>query len=390
MFNIQVEKEALAEALNDISSTIGANVNGLGDDCISLKDNGNYILDIYTTNTIEFSKISLAIANGSSGKAEQMPYINFKRFKTMIDSIPDGEYVNIKSSVNDIEITYGTRKKPLKLSGATNGMMQLPQFNSQNTISIDRKVISKALNDICSIIKDDSNNVISNCMRIYANGFDVEITAMDTKYSRMYMYSTKQSDANIGEVLVEANKLKKAFKLFERFNSISFETNGTITKIYGTDPLSNSQMFMTAEYYVRSLSGNFPKNISVMFGQGVEFSKINKAEIIASISRADAIEDNVIGSGTLELAIKDDMVNIVKTSQYGVVEDSFSAENVINTPIKDMFKAKALIDVVKCMSDQNVQIGRLPNASCYVVKDGSTSSQGSFIISAVNANIQTP
>ena len=144
MFNIQIAKKDLAEALSYVESTVGNNSQNLGDDCVSVTDLGTNILEIYTTNSVEFSKIQVILTSGSVGKIERMPYVNFKRFKAMIDSIPDNEYVMIKATVNDIEINYGTRKKPLKLAGSTNGIIPLPQV-SGSQIVINKKILETAI-----------------------------------------------------------------------------------------------------------------------------------------------------------------------------------------------------------------------------------------------------
>ena len=400
MFSIQIAKKDLAEALSYVESTVGNNSQNLGDDCISLTDLGNNILEIYTTNGIEFSKINVVLTSGSSGTQEKMPYVNFKRFKTMIDSIPDNEYVSIKATVNDIEINYGTRKKALKLTGSTNGMIQLPTNINGNTLTINKSIIDKGLAGACSIIKDDGSSSLNNCIRIFTSAFGVEITAVDIKNNRMFVHNGTTTESNNGEVLIEAQKFKKAFKLFTGFNDLEFECGTNVVRVAGTDIVSSSQMIVEAEYYARTLAGNYPKNVSAMFNNVPEYCVMNKDELKASLTRINAIEDTTIGSGTMELSIGKNLVNIVKRSQYGTVEDSFNAENEIGYKIKDTFKAKPLAEVLKNFTDNGTygspntfEFGQSNNngnsANYYILKEtGSTGSM--FLITGTTVSSNNP
>lgn len=397
MFNVQVLKESLMIALNAIESTVGNNGQNLGDDCVAITDTGNNSLELYTTNSIEFSRVVIILTSGSAGKAERMPYVNFKRFKTMIDSIPDKEYITIKATVNDIELTYGTRKKPLKLAGSSNGMIPLPTTNGVE-ITINKDIIESGLNGACSIIKDDNTSVLTNCIRIDTNNYDVEITAADVKNSRMFLHKCKTTDSNTGDVLVEANKFKKAFKLFADFKDIVFENGQNIIKISGSDA-KPSNTIIEADYFVRALAGNYPKTIANMFTNVTEYAVVNKDEIKASLLRINAIEDTVIGAGTLDLSIDKDIVNIVKKSQYGTVEDSFNTENEISNPIRDTFKAKSFAEVIKNFTDNGsygtpntFEIGKSninANGNYYVLKETGMKDT-MFLIAGFNTTQTTP
>lgn len=401
MFNVQLAKKDLGLALKFISSTVGNNSQNLGDDCISLKDLGNNTLEIFTTNSIEFSKVVIVLTTGSSGVEEQMPYVNFKRFKQMIDSISDNEYISIKGTINDIEINYGNRKKPLKLTGSTNGMIPLPNMAASNTpvtdISINKNIIAPALNRAAAIVKSDGTNAIANCMRINTNGFKVEITAVDVNLNRMYYASGMNTESNSGDVIIEVQKFKKAIGLFDDFNDLDFESNGNITKVTGTSPRT-SNTIIEAEYYIRNIVGTYPGNIANMFQNVQEYAVLNKDEILSSLSRVNAIEDNTVGAGILQLTINDNNVSITKTSQYGTVEDSFDAENKIITPISENFKAKAIVDVLKGFADNGVygspntfEIGKTTNSngSYYIFREpGNNDSM--YILTGYTANTNTP
>lgn len=378
MFNIQIAKKDLAEALSYVESTVGNNSQNLGDDCVSIKDLANNTLEIYTTNGVEFTKVKVILTSGSSSKIERMPYVNFKRFKSMIDSIPDNEYVAIKATVNDIEINYGTRKKPLKLTGSTNGIIPLPQVTG-NTLTINKKIFEQGLSQACSIIKDGNTSALTNCIRVHTDAFNVEITAIDIKDNRMFIHKAVNTESNNGDVVIEANKFKKAFKAFTDFNDLEFECGQSVTVVSGTDPVTPSQMIVGVSYYSRVLAGNYPTNVSTMFNNVTEYAVVNKDELKSSLTRINAIEDNTIGSGTMDLHIDKDVVNITKTSQYGIVEDSFNLENEISSPIIETFKAKPLAEVLKNFVDNGTygtpntfEIGKSNangNSNYYVLKE---------------------
>jgi hypothetical protein len=400
MFNIQVSKKDLSVALESIASTVGNNSQNLGDDCISITDMGTSTIELYTTNGIEFSRATIILSSASSGKITRMPFVNFKRFKSIIDSIPDGEFITIKSNVNDIEITYGMRKKPLKLTGAMNGIIPLPNFTTTNSdIIVEKELIKNVLGKACSIIKDENSGTLAGCMRINTNGADIEITAVDVKNNRIFLHKAQTLNNNFGDLLVEANKLKKAFKLFNDFNDIKFEYNANIIKISGSDPISNN-VLLESEYYLRILSGTYPNNITGLFNNISEFAIVNKDEIKASLTRINAIEDTTIGSGTLDLSIDKNVVNLVKISQYGKVEDSFNAENEISYQIKDIFKVKSLAEILNTFADNitynspnTFEIGGsvAPNSNgkYYVLRE--TGSQNSmFLITGYTNNTMVP
>jgi len=398
MFNVQVDRNDLFRAIEAVSSTVGNNSQNLGDDCISITDMGNFEMEIYTTNSVEFSKVNISMASGtaSSSKPEKMPFVNFKRFKSMIESIPTGEYVTIKSNVNDIEITYGTRQKPLKLTGSSNGMIPLPTVQGINEITIDKNIIENSIKEATTIINDDATNALASCIRISCNSYNVEVTSIDTKNNRMYMHKATSTESNIGDVLIEGNKFKKALKLFTDFRDLNFESNNNVIKVFGSDinAYANSSL-LSAEYYSRVLAGNYPTNISSMFDNISEYAKVNKDELKNSLIRINAIEDNTIGSGTMDLTIDNNFINIVKTSQYGTVEDSFGIENTITSPIKDTFKSKALAEILKNITDNasygspnTFEIGKksMGNGAAYVLRETGNGDTMYLITGYVNAS----
>ena len=342
MFNIQVEQTALSKALSFIAPTVGKDSN-LGTDCIAVTDDGNFGLELYTTNGIEFSRTKIVLTLGS-GTVERMPFVNFKRFQSIIDSIDKGEYVSIKATVNTIEINYGTRKKPIKLTASPVGMMLFPVVTSPVEFSIDTGILEKILANANAIIKEDPNNLINNCILISLNGHSIEATAVDGKNNRAYSCYSSNTDLNTGNLLLEVPKVKRSFRLFSNYNTVTIKSNGNITSILGTNSAGDE-----TEYCTRQISGTFPNSISQLFNVNIEYSQISIKELEKSLTRINAIEDSTVGSDTLDLTIDGQLVNIFKASQYGIIEDSFDAENKISYKIHETFKAKPLLQVINAV-----------------------------------------
>ena len=341
MFEVQVLKETLMAALSAVESTVGDNSQNLGCDCVSITDLGNNTLEIYTTNSVEFSKVNIIVIMGSRNVIEHMPYVNFKRFKNIINSVDDNEYISIKSVVNDIEINYGTRKKPIKLTGSTNSMISLVNnFGTPTTsLSISKTIIKDALEGSCAIIKDNKSPSINDCMDIEYDKNDITISSVDVTSNRIYCYRGETVDIQNGHVTIEANKLKKAFKLFEPYNIVQFESNGNMIKIKGDDPMNKKDsLFESAEYYLRQIAGSFPPNLpSYTEPNRASMVTIDKANFVSSLERVKAIEDTTTNPGCVNINVFNDVINITKTTQYGIIEDSFGVTNTFATPLSVKF-----------------------------------------------------
>ena len=216
----------------------------------------------------------------------------------------------------------------------------------------------------------------------------------------MFVHTDVTTENNNGDVIIEANKFKKAFKLFTSFNDLEFETSQNVIRVAGSDQVQSSQMIVDAEYYARLIAGNYPTNVASMFNNVSEYAIVNKDELKASLIRINAIEDNTIGSGTMDLNINKNLVNIVKTSQYGKVEDSFSLENEIGTPIIDTFKGKSLAEVLKNFTDNGrygtpntFEIGKSNangNANYYVLKETGTTGSMFLVTGFGSSSLTNP
>ena len=376
MFDITIEQSVLAKALEYLEPTVGKGNSNLGENCISMMTTGNGSIKMYTTNSVEFTELEAIVSFGGNTQ-EQAPYVDFKRFAAIIKSIPANEVVSIKANVNDLMINFALKKTPIKLVGDSNGMIPLPtnQFQSTGAMTIPKQLLGDALNNVCTIITDSVATPIYNCMRIFTDQTNVEITALDMTGKRTFAQSGLATGMNpTADILIEASKFKKSFKIFEDYTEIEMVMDNNMIRISGDVPVNNySQkskgMITDIIYYARRLNGSYPTNIKSTFNPlPTEFSEISKEELLNSLSRVKALEDSSTG-GNIGFEVNGGTAVITTTSAYGNLEDSITAENTISSSFKTTFKYASLSDIMKVINTNSFEIGVLPNhPSNYVIK----------------------
>jgi len=376
MFDISIEQRVLMKALEYLEPTVGKNSTGLGDNCVSMKTTGNGSVEMYTTNTVEFTKLEAIVAVGGNTQ-EIAPYVDFKRFKAIIGSIPANEIISLKASVNDILINFSLKKTPIKLVGCNNGMIPLPsnQFPSSSMVTVPKSFIARATNNVCSIVTDSASTPIYNCMRIFTSGMGVEVSALDMTAKRTFVQSGTATGNNPQqEILLEASKFKKSLKLFEDFNELELYMDQNMVRVDGTDIVSSyyqktQGMISNISYYARRLTGAFPPNIKANFSpMPTEFSEFNKEEMANCFTRIKAIEDQTNG-GIIGFEIDGSNAIVTLSSAYGNIEDTIAAENTVSRTFKTMFKHESLSDIMKVIDTDTFEIGVLPNhPTNYVIK----------------------
>lgn len=381
MFNISIEQKVLMKALEYLEPTVGKNATGLGDNCLCMQTTGNGSIEMYTTNTLEFTKLEAIVAVGGNTK-DLAPYVDFKRFKAIISSIPANEVVSLEASVNDILINFALKKTPIKLVGCNNGMIPLPtnQFPTSTMVTVPKAFIKQATDNVCSIVTDSVSSPIYNCMRIFTSGMGVEVTALDMTGKRTFAQSGTATGNNPQqEILLEASKFKKSLKLFEDYNELEFYMDQNMVRVDGTDPVQSyaqktNGMIANISYFARRLTGAFPANIKANFNpMPAEFSELSKEELLNCFTRIKAIEDQTNG-GTIGFEIDGTNAIITMSSAYGNVEDSIAAENSVSRTFKTQFKYENLSDIMKVIGTDTFEIGVLPNhPTNYVIKSKGSS-----------------
>lgn len=381
MFDISIEQNVLMKALEYLEPTVGKNSTGLGDNCLSMRTTGNGSVEMYTTNTSEFTRLEAIVAIGGNTQ-ENAPYVDFKRFKTIISSIPANEMVSLQASVNDILINFSLKKTPVKLIGCNNGMIPLPnnQFSSVNMINVPKDFIVQSVNNVCSIVTDSTSTPIYNCMRIFTTGMAMEVTALDISGKRTFAQSGTATNNNPQqEILIEASKFKKSLKIFEDYKELEFYMDQNLVRVDAADPVSSyfqktKGMIMNINYFARRLTGTFPTNIKANFTpMPSEFSEINKEDLLNCFTRIKAIEDQTNG-GIVGFEINGNSAIITLNSAFGNVEDNITTENTVSKMFKTQFKYERLNDIMKTIDTSTFEIGVLPNhPTNYVIKSKGSS-----------------
>ena len=375
MFDITIEQSVLMKALEFLEPTVGKNANSLGDNCIAMSTTGNGSIEMYTTNTVEFTKLEAIVAIGGNTK-ETAPYVDFKRFKGIISSIPPTEMVSIQAKINDLDINYGLKKVPIKLVGCNNGMLSLPtnQFPSSTMITIPKEYVVEAINQVSCIITDNDAAPIYNCMRIATNGLTVDFTAVDTIAKRTFVKTITNTQNNpVSEVLLEISKIKKSLKIFEDYQDLDMYMDQTAIRIDGMSIKNNTPktkgMINGVTYFTRRLTGAFPTNIKQSFSVlPTEFCEINKSEVFSSFTRIKALEDQSTG-GQIGFEVSGNSCIITMSSSYGQVEDMITMENTVTKSFKTVFKHQNLSDIMKVIDTDTFEIGVMPNfPTNYIIK----------------------
>lgn len=397
MFNISIEQKVLMKALEYLEPTVGKNATGLGDNCISMSTTGNGSIEMYTTNTLEFTKLEAIVAVGGNTQ-DTAPYVDFKRFKAIISSIPANEVISLEASVNDLLINFALKKTPIKLVGCNNGMIPLPsnQFSSSTMVTVPKNFMIQAANNVCSIITDSVSTPIYNCMRVFTSGMGVEVTALDMTGKRTFVQSGTATGNNPQqEILFEASKFKKSLKLFEDYNELEFYMDQNMVRVDGTDPVSSyaqktNGMIANISYFARRLNGAFPPNIKANFSpMPSEFSEINTEELLNCFTRIKAIEDQTNG-GIIGFEINGNNATVTLNSVYGNVEDVITTENTVSKSFKTMFKHASLNDIMKVIGTNTFEIGVLPNHPTNYVIKSKGNSDVMFTVPGMTGSSATP
>lgn len=381
MFDVTIQQKDLMKALTYLEPTVGKNSQNLGDNCLAMETTAIGSMKMMTNNTIEFSYLEVIVGSGAT-TVEKAPYVDFKRFKAIVASIPENEYISLKQQVNDLLINFSLKPTPIKLVGCGNGFLPIPTMSNTQSLTIPKNFFEQALNGSCSIIEESQSTPIYNCVRIATNAQEVEITGLDYGTKRMFMntFQATQNNPQI-DVLVEAGKLKKSLKAFEDFNELQFEMDGSTVCVTGADPVQNYNRkagnISDMKYFCRRNTGVYPTNIAQSFVPGpAEYSEINKEDLMNAIARAKAVEDTSGGQHAVSFKVDGSNVVMALGSAYGNVEDNIKAENSVTRQINAVFKYDHLADILKVIDDATVEIGCLPNHPSYYVvrpKSGSTS-----------------
>jgi len=397
MFEVVILQSVLKTALDYLAPTVGKNSQNLGDDCISLEatDVGSCIL--YTTNTIESSVLEVVCSNAT--KAATAPYVNFKRFKGIIESIPSNEYVTIKEGVNQLLISFSMRKSPIVINADNNGMIakpsiigSLPTDMAEIPVHFFNSVITKAN----SIIREGATAQIMNCVKLTIGNPSVTAEAIDVTSKRTFMMT---DDFGINSTpqtfLIETSKMAKSLKLLEYYSTFEIGSDNAFIVIRGIKPINTSGNIIDSYYVLRKLSGSFP-NVAQYYGAQyapAEYITVSKNDILNSIARIKAIgDDTSFGTGISIKADKSEF-GVSFNSQYGQLDDPVDVYNGIKGSFSMTFNHKEFEEVLKNITTDYVDIGLMAGtASNFIIKPSGSSYTGTdkFTMISRATHQQTP
>ena len=365
MFDISIEQQVLATALEFISSTVDKDT-GLGQSCVSMETTGNGSVIMYTGNGNEFTEVEAIVTLGGN-TVEKAPYVDFKRLYSIVKTIPKNEVVSIKASVNDLIINFSLKPVPIKLIGVGNGMIPLPSLtNGTSTVAtIPTKVITKAVTSACAILTDTNSKNIFDCICINTSSQNVDITAIDVVTKRTFSYSDVCTNNNpTQKFFLEAQKAKNASKIFVDFLDLDITMDNSVICIEGTTqiPYPAHDLITMVKYYSARLNGTFPNNIKQnMLPLPNEYAQLSKQDIIDTITRIKAINNGCVNH-VVTLSGTTKSINAMVSSIYGSMEDHIETSNTLSTPIpQNTFNYDSLNDIIKTIQGDVIEIGILPN-----------------------------
>lgn len=391
MFEVVVLQETLMTVLNYLEPTVGKNTQNLGDDCISLESTDTGSLILYTTNTFESTVIEIICSNGT--KAAQAPYVNFKRFKGVISTIPGSEYITIKEGVNQLLISFSLRKTPIVINTNNNGMLSKPTIVTappSQMIDFPVDFFEKVVTKSSSIIQDSSTVQLMNCVKITVDKPTVTAEAIDVNSMRTFMMTESFGVCTSPvEFLIEASKMAKSLKLFEDFTDFEIGHDNAFTLIKGGNrPAALNRKHQTASndivgvwYCIRQLNGAFPSVSNYYTANFLpsEYITVNKQEILNSISRIKAIGDDTSFHTGITIKADKTEFSLGFGSQYGQLEDQIDVLTPIQGSFNMVLNHKRFEEVIKNIPADYIDIGLMSQTAGNFIIKGNSTSAGAYV-----------
>ena len=410
MFEVVILQETLKTALDYLAPTVGKNSQNLGDNCISLDSTNNGSCILYTTNTLESTIIEVVCSN--STKKANAPFVDFKRFKGIIESIPSNEYITIKEGVGQLLISFSMRKTPITINANSSGMIAEPAIiNNPPAQMVDFPVnfFSQVVTKAASIINDSSTVQLMNCIKLTVGYPDVTAEAIDVNSKRTFMMTdTFGTCTNPETFLIEASKMAKSLKLFEDFtdfeighdNSFIIIKGGSRPAMYNRKHQNASNDILGVIYVLRQLSGTFP-NVAQYYSptyQPLEYITVNKEDILNSIARIKALGDDTSFLTGITIKADKNEFTVSFKSQHGDLNDPVDTLNSIQNSFSMIFNHKELEEILKNIQADYIDIGLMNNSTSNFIIKGNSITNGSAytgtdkftMISKVGNNQATP
>lgn len=406
MFNVQILQSTLMSVLNYLEPIVGKNATNMGDDCICMDSTNTGTCKFFTSNMIEFAQLEAICANATT--PDRAPYVNFKRFKGIISTIPVTEYVTLTDSgANELLISWAMKKTPIKLTGNLNGMITAPSvFSSVPVIMNDlpfhflRDAATKASN----IIQESVSNTLMNCIKLTIGNPDITVEAIDVNSKRTFFMSKQIGNATTPQVYhLEAGKLSKALKMFEDYPDIEIGDENNTTLIQSSSPKPScckTTDIVDTMYATRNLAGNFPV-VSQYYNSTylpMEYITVNREELLKSIARIKAVtDDGTTIPPSVMIKVDKGEFNLSYSSVYGQIDDLIDTDNTVTIPFVASFNYKNFEEVIKNIPSVFIDIGVMQKTSANFIVRGSNTGSNVYNVgdmySILSTNIpskQTP
>ena len=382
MSTFTVRSKDFKEALNKLAPIVGDNSQNLNDNCIFLENHPNNILAINVTNVNEFGTIDIVCSGNdfSNNGSNAFPIADFKRFKSIIDTIPDTDDVIVEGTPKgNLTIDYGTRcGKPITVTAMTSQFLSKPGMVNCDNITLETNILKDALQEAASIVQHD-DVTIASCMFVTIAGNDVKMISFDNSFGRVYK-SESQTKYNNSKVqfLLRVKKLNKIFKMFNNADDIEINiTKDFIEILQGTK--TNASALDDIRYYIRRINVAFPTAFDQLFDvKSIEWATLNVDDTLNSLKRSLAIEDNDLTTEIVTVNIKGSDVTIHKNSQYGDMTDTISSSTPVSVEVTDQFKAKTLLEIVNNFKKDNISTFTIGKP---ILNVSTTNSNGHFLLS---------
>lgn len=387
MFNIQILQSTLMTVLNYLEPTVGKNAMNMGDDCICMESTDTGTCKFFTSDTIEFAQLEAICANSTT--QNKAPYVNFKRLKGIISTIPATEYITITDSgTNELLINWAMKKTPIKLIGNLNGMVALPAvFSSEPAVMNDLpyQFLKDAATKASNIIQESVSNTLMNCIKLHVDNPDVTVEAIDVNSKRTFFMSEKIGNAITPQVYhLEASKLSKALKMFEDYQDIELGIDNNMTLIKSSSPKPSgckTADIIDTMYAIRNLTGVFPA-VSQYYSSTylpAEYITVNKTDLLNSIGRIKAVVDNSLTvPPSITIKVDKGEFNLNYVSTYGEIDDMVDTDNSITTPFGASFNYKNLEEIIKNIPSDFIDIGVMQKTSANFIIKGSNTSNNTY------------
>lgn len=394
MFSITVLKESIYEAVTYIKPIVTKDVRNSKNDCIMMTVKQGSV-ELFMYNAHETVEVDV-VCSKTSTKGDVAPFVSFDVFSNILDTIPDGNYIDIKENIQGgIDISYGTRK-PMVINGK-GGNYVMPtkpaifSADRKKGASIDVSFLFESARKASHIIQKDGNvTSMNDYYKVTAGNPDITAECIDTTTKRtFYMKRGNSVEPTPKTFLINAERMEKMAKIFKNYYNVYVLADKSITMFAAdTAAVINSQApqssndIVDIKYARINITGNFP-NISQFYGQQYEpkeFITVNKNDMLDAITRVEAVLDkgNAIQQA-MKISAKDIEFNISYTSVLGSVDESVATQGKLVKPILAAFKPDVFKDIIKNIDSEFIDIGVMNQTTNNYLIRGSSIANNKYV-----------